>query len=293
MKLSRLFSRLVTLVATVSILATQSSPAIVLASQPPSDATLISDEVVTAQIPFIQNLGQVSKETVRFYVQTFGGTIFVEKGGRLTYKLPHEDGSSAVIQELLSSNTEAEPIGIDTSSTEVSYFLGDDPGNWMNSIPTYDVVAFNEICDGIDVSLKAYGNNIEKIFTVNPGAAPSDIQVSLEGTILLTVNEQGQLQCDTDLGPMTFTKPVAYQERDGVKEEVAIYYKLFDERSYGFQVEIYDPTLPLVIDPLIASTFIGGSESDASNAIAINDLTGEVYIAGYASSTNYPTYPDG
>jgi muconolactone delta-isomerase len=49
-----------------------------------------------------------------------------------------------------------------------------------------------------------------------------------------------------------------------------------------------DPSLPIVIDPILQSTYLGGSGSDEANAIAIHPKTGEVYVAGSTSSSSFP-----
>ena len=38
-----------------------------------------------------------------------------------------------------------------------------------------------EIYKGIELKLKAYGDNVEKLFCVKPGAGPEQIKISLSG----------------------------------------------------------------------------------------------------------------
>jgi hypothetical protein len=60
--------------------------------------------------------------------------------------------------------------------------------------------------------------------------------------------------------------------------------------AWQFQLSAYDKTQPLIIDPLIYSTYIGGSGFDNGVDIAV-DNSGNAYITGYTSSTNYVITP--
>lgn len=64
----------------------------------------------------------------------------------------------------------------------------------MSNISTYDVVALGEVYKGIDLKLKTYGNNVEKLFCVKPNAKPDEIKVKITGAKALKVNKEGQLE---------------------------------------------------------------------------------------------------
>src|SRR3989337_651186 len=223
--------------------------------------------------------------------------------------------------------------GEEPSVTKVSYFKGNDPAKWKTNISPYDSVNLGEIYDGIELKLRAYGNNVEKLFTVKPGANPEKIKLKLRNpnsefqNPKLSVNEQGELEVETGLGTVKFTKPVAYQEIDGKRVEVECKYTIADCEmqnaecktnlkskirnlsstsigdpksevpkskienpifEYGFTVASYDKTKDLIIDPLLASTYLGGSSDDVGYSLTL-DTSGNVYVTGYTLSTDFPT----
>src|SRR5260370_30021289 len=61
------------------------------------------------------------------------------------------------------------------------------------------------------------------------------------------------------------------------------------KRQVGFRVAAYDPSRPLIIDPvLVYSTYLGGSGDDFGLGIAV-DGAGSAYVTGQTFSTNFPT----
>ncbi len=61
---------------------------------------------------------------------------------------------------------------------------------------------------------------------------------------------------------------------------------------YGFTVASYDTSKELIIDPLLASIFLGGSNSDYGKSIT-TDTKGNIYVMGYTynTTTDLPTTP--
>ena len=113
------------------------------------------------QIPFIQNEGQIENEAVKFYADTFGGTLFAADNGILTYTFAGEE-STMVIKEIV-SQLDADPIGTIPSQTKINYFKGNNPDQWQTDLNTYATVSYGEVFDGITLALKAYNDNVEKV----------------------------------------------------------------------------------------------------------------------------------
>jgi hypothetical protein len=249
------------------------------------------------RVPFIVNQGRTDAR-VAFHAPTFAGTLFVTKKGDLVYALPaaavgarrDTRGRSTTPGWTLTERLQGgrvRPLGQDPSATGVSYFVGNDPTRWRPAVPTYDQLSLGEVWPGVTVALRARGRSVEKVFTVLPGASVARIRVRVSGTKVLAVDADGALIARTGLGPVTFTAPVAYQEQNGVRREVAVTYQVTG-REYGFTVAAYDPTLPLVIDPLLQSTYLGGTGDDMTQAIAVHPKTGDVYVAGSTTATDFP-----
>jgi len=93
----------------------------------------------------------------------------------------------------------------------------------------------------------------------------------------------------TDAGSLTDSPPVCYQEINGLNVPVNGKYCLIDAQRIGFDIESYDRRYPLVIDPhLVYSTYLGGGNNDNGEGIAV-DSSGNAYVIGSTSSTDFPT----
>ncbi|HEY3275420.1 MAG TPA: SBBP repeat-containing protein [Syntrophorhabdaceae bacterium] len=224
-------------------------------------------------VPFIANEGQVDKG-VSFYARTFAGTVFVGRDGVIQYAF---GAGSAITEEAVREGTVPScPRGVDPSSTKIGSFLGNDPSRWKGHITAYESIALGEIQKGVTLSLKAHGDNVEKLFTVSPGASPS-FSMKLSHIERMNLTESGELEVTTGEGSFFFSKPVAFQEVAGKRQGVVVAYALTAPNSYGFAVGPYDREKPLVIDPYLASTFFG-----ATTAVSgmVTDISGNVYVTG-------------
>ncbi|UCE64470.1 MAG: SBBP repeat-containing protein, partial [Nitrospirota bacterium] len=282
-------------------------------------------KALNARIPFVANNGQVDVQAA-YVAQMFGGTLFVTRQGELVYKLPkprathsavakNEGGKSVsdadeiaefndneaidgiVLREVLIDDDNHRLIpdtiqGKNGTPTRINYFKGNDPSQWKTDLSTYAVIYFGEVYERIDFKLHAYGNNVEKLFTVHPGGEVENIKLGVDGADSLRVNSRGALEVATSMGVVTFTKPVAYQIIHGKRVEVEAAYKVDPEpvptAVYSFEIASYDTSEDLIIDPLLASTFLGGGNLDMGVEIAL-DSSGNIIVSGMTDSESFPT----
>src|SRR5262245_51243630 len=283
------FRLLATTLAVLPLAASCSLPT----SAPPTPAE-VARQVDRLAVPFVANAGQ-SDPRVAYYASTFSGTVFVTKEGELVYALPAPEQREAVgPREPASGWTLTEsfvdghpsPTGARAAATHVSVFAGNDPARWQRDVASYADVDLGAVWPGISVALTAHGKQVEKVFTVEPGAAPDAIRVRVAGAESLAAADDGGLLLHTGVGDVRLTPPVAYQEIAGTRRMVPAQYAI-SGNEYGFRVSGYDPTLPVVIDPLLQATYLGGSTFDEAIALGIGPA-GDVYVAGVTDSVDFP-----
>ncbi len=250
-----------------------------------------SQAIGNAGVPFIANQGQTD-ERVAFVAQTFGGTVFITQTGAIIYSLPQiqdrETFAGVALKEVVVGGRTTSVRGIHRTATRVSYFTGNDPAAWTTGIATFDRVDLGEIYHGITLTIAAHGNNVEKLYRVQPGADPGVITMRMEGGMNLTVDNAGKLVVRTTLGPVAFTKPVAFQNDElGNRTEIEVAYEVRGN-EYGYRLGHYDRSAELIIDPLLASTFLGGGQNEYSTTIVVDD-DGNVFVAGETASADFPT----
>ena len=156
--------------------------------------------------------------------------------------------------------------------------------------PTYAKVKYEGIYSGID--LVYYGNQrqLEYDFVVAPGANPRRIAFDVSGAKRIRQDDNGELVFKVGEDEIRWRKPVVYQEKDGARQEIAAHYAITDTNRVGLAVAKYDVSRALYIDPLVYSTYLGGSGADQGYGIAV-DSSGDAYVTGYTTSTNFPVTP--
>jgi hypothetical protein len=260
-------------------------------AEPSTTPSMPSKEAVSIKLAgldrgWVKNEGQWDERAL-FSAPGYFGTTWITKDGQLLH-VAVKGKESWVISERWMGGKVQTITPEEELPTKVSYFVGNDPSKHKTNLPTYRYVSLGEVWSGIEVKLKATQKTVEKLFYVKPGADPSKIVVEVNGAEGLRLSKDGEIIIQTGLGELKLSKPSAWQEKDGKKLPVEVSYKLVDKNRYSFEVAKADPSLPVVIDPILQATYLGGRGDDIALALAIHPRTGEVYVAGYTSSTNFP-----
>jgi hypothetical protein len=274
-------------------------------AEPSTASSMPSKEAVSAKLAdlergWVKNEGQWDERAL-FSAPGYFGNTWVTKDGELlhvavkkeeckdkTEKAKACPSKSWVISERWVGGKVQTIKGEEELQTKVSYFIGNDPSKHKTNLPTYRYVSLGEVWSGVEVKLKATQKTVEKLFYVQPGADPSKIQVQVDGAKGLKLSKDGEMIIKTGLGDLKLSKPIAWQEKDGRKLPVEVSYKLIGKNRYSFEVAKADPSLPVVIDPILQSTYLGGSGKDEAYALAVHPKTGDVYVAGATNSTDFP-----
>jgi hypothetical protein len=240
------------------------------------------------RLVFEANRGQVDPE-VRFTARGVGYTAFLTSteavlrlGADVTLRLRTRD-----------ANPLGEVLGEEKLPGVVNYARHGEATAIRTA--TYGRVRYADVYPGVDLVYYGRPRLLEYDFVVAPGADPGRIGVAIDGADGLELNGDGALVMHTAAGDLHQPRPFAYQRIAGVLHAVAADYVLDDDGRVRFRLGAYDPSRPLVIDPVITyATYLGGSGDEAQVALdgevhIARDGAGNIYLSGTTRSANFPT----
>ncbi|HPA82045.1 MAG TPA: SBBP repeat-containing protein [Thermoanaerobaculales bacterium] len=208
---------------------------------------------------------------------------------------PNAAAGSWVVALDLVGATPRRPVGEDLLPTKVSYFKGPKK-DWRTGLPSYGTVVYREPWPGVDLVVGGTAGELKSSFVVRPGADSAVIRLAYRGASAVRLEPDGGLVAETPLGDIREQAPVAYQEVDGRRVEVAAAFELElgaedGRQGYRFRLGEHDPSRELVIDPvtLVYCGYIGGSDDDIGYDIAL-DAAGNAYVTGTTTSSE-STFP--
>ena len=233
---------------------------------------------------FIENRGQFDSSVKFVAVTEFGKALFYDS--KVQYLLErYEDGNLSgtdVVTLTFPGSAMINPQGQEVLSHYTNYFVGD-PSTWVSGAKNYRSITYQEMWPGIDLTYRFSEKGLKYEFAVDPYVSEQRIEVQVEGAAVYC--EPRSLTFDTGTrclvdGDLTVTQNAIHQDLSAQF--------LATSNVISFKVEGRDTSKALLIDPLIYSTYLGGSGEDHGQGIAV-DANGNTYITGYTNSGDFPT----
>jgi len=265
------------LLAAALVLSTQT------AAPPGSHADAVPADVALP-LAFERNLGQ-SDRAVDFVSRGRGYTLFVT---------PHEavlrlrDAATPLRLRWLGAAAAPALTADRPLAGERHSFSGADASGWRRHIPAYGQVRYAGVYRGVDLLYYGARGQVEYDWMVAPGSDPAQIRMEVTGAAEVGIDAQGGLQLRAAEQTLTLPAPTIYQNTAAGKRSIAGGYQLYEHHQVGFWLGVYDPALPLIIDPvLMYSGFLGGAGAERAMRLAV-DGNGNVYLTGQTASADFP-----
>ena len=178
------------------------------------------------------------------------------------------------------------PYGREELPHRSNFFIGNDSEKWRTDVPNFKTIVYENLYDGIDLVYRAVPDGLKYDFMVHPGADASDIRIRYEGVGVRTDSQN--IFIDTTAGLVVDGGLKAFQPDKGSDEPVDARI-IVEGDTVSFDVG-YDSSRELVVDPLIFSTFLGGSSMEYGGGLVV-DPSDNPIVAGYSWSNDFPTTP--
>jgi len=160
--------------------------------------------------------------------------------------------------------------------------------------PLFARLRYRALYPGITLTYQDARGHLKSIYEVAPGGNPGQIRWRYNGVGSVTINPAtGRLQLhplgDVRQVLLTEHRPVAWQETPEGREQVGVRYQVSADGWVSFALDAYDPTLSLIIDPVLTyGSYVGGTDEEQGDAVAV-DASGNIYVAFTTNSTDFPT----
>jgi hypothetical protein len=166
----------------------------------------------------------------------------------------------------------------------MNYFYGNEE-DWVSNVRCFEEIIYSEIYKKIDLRFYFNEDGLKYDFILNPGSNPDNIKIEIEGINSLQINDNS---CRMNINERLSINDGNLLIFDDDQNEIDGSFKKISENLIQFRISNYNKNSIVTIDPLIYSTYLGGTGDDRGIDIEIDD-DGFKYILGRTTSNNFPT----
>ncbi|HEY0356156.1 MAG TPA: PKD domain-containing protein [Flavisolibacter sp.] len=257
-------------------------------------------------IEFIENKGQWDA-SVLYMGRVSNGAFYIHRDG-YTVLQHHSEDWNKILQNTHRGNTESSRlrshsyrvnfvnagararIVADKALTSYNnYFIGNDPSKWATECRIYLGITIKDIYPNIDLRYYSDNGTLKYDLIVNPGGDVKDIALKYTGADQLRVKNR-ELIIGTSVGELRESSPFTYQYNEKGKVEIGAKYMVRDN-TVRFDINKYDASNILVIDPSLVFCSFSGSKSENWGYTATYGPDGSMYGGGIVKGDGFPTSP--
>ncbi|MCE5224000.1 SBBP repeat-containing protein [bacterium] len=167
-----------------------------------------------------------------------------------------------------------------------NYFIGNNSKKWASNCSHFSKIYYSNLWSGIDLAYFFSPEGLKYEYYIAPEANISDLQIKVNGAEL--ISHKTSLQMATSHGDVMDTNLTVYDivTKQNIPSHFTVHNSIL---SFNGIPERRDHTI--VIDPLVYSTLIGGSDEDQPTDISI-DFDKNIYVCGFTRSYDFPVTPD-
>lgn len=248
---------------------------------PPLESILTTEVSPNSDLFFIENIGQLDREDIDVYLE--GRTMVGIGSGMIQFTYREDNRMLSTVQLEFIDSKDVDPVLSDPTPTRYNYFQGSTRENWMIGARSFSNILYKDIFPDIDLKIHSKDLVLKYDIIVHPGGNPGDLRIRYTGAD--NVKMMGDEHLHITCGSLTIDDGPLYIYQD--TEIQGSYSRSGD--IFGIDLDEYDPSTDLVIDPLLlASTYYGGNNWDKLPMVEMDHLDRPV-IAITAESSNMPT----
>ena len=242
---------------------------------------------------FIENVGQFN-ENALFHVRSREGTLWLAENALWVTiadsqpsAVDNTPGNGTNIKLTFpGSNPHPHLEPFNRLDTHVSFFFGRDPENWHTSVPVWGGVRYRNMYPGIDLEITSENGRLVQRIVARDHKHLEFVRLFVEGAESTTL-DGNSLILATSVGEYRLPLFTVNGSTDKQLFSPTI---LENQIISPFSYPQDDPTrssLRTDTADLIYSTYLGGTNDDQGNAIAV-DSSGAAYITGQTASSDFP-----